>query len=299
MHTTSAPSAADYGLLILLSAIWGASFPLMKVAVVTIPAVPMTAFRLIIAAVLLVTYVVATGHKFPSSLKLWGLMALVAIFGNALPFSLIAWGEESVDSGLAAILMAIMPLTSLLLAHLFTGDEKLNRWKFIGVMLGLAGVVVLIGPDHLIGLGSDLARQGAIAMAAVSYSVSALVVRRITGVSQRVMTAGILMLSSLFIIIIVVSFYPLEKVSPSNASLYATIMLGVIQTGLANLIAFSILRKNGVTFFSQLNFMVPLFGLGFAVVFLSEQPGLNVYLALVIILTGIGVARYGILKSSK
>ena len=295
----TAPKIVDYALLTLLAAIWGSSFMLIKIAVETIPAIPMTTVRLVVAAVVMLVFALASGQKLPRGVKLWTLMAMAAIFGNALPFTLISWGEESVDSGLAAIMMAIMPLTTLFLAHIFTDDEKLNRWKFFGVMLGIVGLVVLIGPQKLFFLGHDVFRELAIASAAVCYGISTMVVRFIKGVPARAMTTGILLTSALIMLPVSLVMVDFGDISPSTASITATVSLGILQTAIANLVAFFIIQKLGATFFSQLNFLVPLFGVLFGFVFLSEIPGVNALLALIIILTGVGVARYGIYRSMR
>ena len=296
-----APSTADYALLTFLAAIWGSSFMLIKVAVDTIPAVPMTAGRLTVAAIIMMIFTTASRQKLPyggkGAAKLWGLMTLVAIFGNALPFVLISWGEERVDSGLAAIMMAVMPLTTLLLAHIFTADEKLNRWKFLGVMLGIVGLVVLMGPQKLLSLGGDVVHQLAIACAAVCYGISALIVKYIKGIAARAMTAGVLLISVVFIVPASLLVSDVSQISPSASSIMATITLGIFQTAIAGLIAYFIIQKLGATFFSQLNFIVPLFGVLFGVMFLAETPSLYALLALAIILIGVGLARYGIYKS--
>ena len=131
-QTRDQPGAVDYGMLMTLSALWGSSFLFIKLGVDTVPALTVTAGRLILAAVLLAAVAYHAGQTMPRGARLWGLITLAALFGNALPFSLIAWGEEAIDSGLAAILMAVMPLTTVLLAHVFTRDEKLTVGKAAG-----------------------------------------------------------------------------------------------------------------------------------------------------------------------
>ncbi len=291
------PTVKDYVLLTLLAAVWGASFMLIKVAVETIPAVPMTAGRLTIATIVMFALVLASRQKFPRGVKVWAMMAVVAVLGNAAPFALISWGEESVDSGLAAIMMAVMPLTTLLLAHIFTADEKLNRWKLAGVMFGFVGLVVLMGPERLLTLGDDVVRQLAIVLAAVCYGITSLVVKFIKGVPARALTAGVMLISMLIMVPFSFVAFDLSQVSPSASSIIATIILGVFQTALAGIGAYFIIHKLGATFFSQLNFIVPLFGVLFGFIFLSENPGFYALLALAIILAGIGLARYGIHKS--
>ncbi len=293
------PTLPDYGLLTILAAVWGSSFMFIKIAVETIPALPMTSGRLGIAALVGLAVMFAMKQRLPSGLKTWGLMVIVAIFGNALPFALISWGEEGVDSGLAAILMAVMPLTTILLVHFFTDDEKLNLWKMIGVVLGIVGVIVLMGPTKLVHLGDDIVRQVSITFAAVCYGIATLFVKKIKDVPQISMTAGILALSALVMLPFGLLTASYVELTPSTVSLIAMVLLGVLHTAAANLLAYSIVRRLGATFFAQLNFMVPLFGVLFAVLFLKETISWNAGFALLIILLGVGIARYGILKSLK
>lgn len=296
---SKAPRLSDYAMLTLLSAIWGGSFMLIKVAVASLPAVPVTTGRLIVAAVFMVVFALLSRQRFVRGARNWMLIALVAVFGNALPFALISHGEKSVDSGLAAILMATMPLTTVLLAHIFTTDEKLNAWKFTGIVTGFAGLVVLIGPAKLVHLGDNVASQLTITSAAVCYGISALIVKNIKGVPQRSLTAGIMIVSALIMVPVCLYFYPPTSLSPTASSLWATLILGVLQTAVASLMAYSIIQKLGATFFSQLNFLVPFFGVAFGIVFLGEKLQASAFVALVIILTGVAIARYGILKSSR
>jgi len=293
------PTWQDYALLTLIAAVWGSSFMLIKIAVETIPAVSLTAMRLIIAAIVLYAFALFSGQNLPRGAKVWGLMALVAIFGNALPFTLISWGQERVDSGLAAIMMAVMPLSTLLLAHIFTTDEKLNRWKFAGVLLGMVGLVVLIGPGKLSNFGGDVVRQLAIALAAFCYGISALIVKVIKGVPALAMTAGIMLVSALIMVPAALIANDVTQIAPSTSSLSAGISLGLLQTALASLLAFIVIQKLGATFFSQLNFMVPLFGVMLGATFLGETLGLNAFAALAIILVGVGLARHGIKKAAE
>ncbi len=271
----------------------------IKIGVETIPALPLTTGRLVIAAMVMLAVMFAMRQRFPKGAKVWLLMGLVAIFGNALPFALISWGEEGVDSGLAAILMAIMPLTTILLVHFFTPDEKLNRWKFFGVMLGFIGVAVLMGPSKLVHLGDDIVRQIAIAFAAICYGIATLFVKKIKDIPQVSMSASVLLLSAILITPFGIVNTIQVEITPSMASIGALVLLGILHTAVANLLAYSIVRRLGATFFAQLNFMVPLFGVLFALVFLRETIGLNALIAFVIILSGVGLARYGILKSLK
>ncbi len=154
----TAPGWLDYGLLFGLAMLWGGSFPLIKLGVETIPSVTMTAIRLIVAAVVIGAVAWWSGERWPRGRREWKAIAIAAFIGNAFPYALIAAGEELIDSGIAAILMAIMPLSTVLLAHLFTTDEKLTPAKMAGVLLGLVGLLVLIGPQRLISFGRRIDR---------------------------------------------------------------------------------------------------------------------------------------------
>lgn len=289
----SRPGAGDYALLILLSAIWGSSFIFIKLAVETAPAATATAVRLAVGALTMVVIARLAGQAFPRGIRLWGLIFLAGLFGNALPFTLISWGEEIIDSGLAAILMAVMPLTTVLLAHLLTVDEKLNRAKGAGVLLGITGLVVLIGPEKLLQLGGDALRQLAVAAAAACYGVSAIIARSLVGLPRRALVASLLTVS--FVMLLPVALY-LDRpwnLSPSALSTGAMVLLGFLHTAVATLLMFAIVSRQGASFFSQINFLIPLFGVFWGVVALSETPPPNAYLALALILAGIAIARRG------
>jgi drug/metabolite transporter (DMT)-like permease len=168
--TSPLPRALDYALLIALAAIWGGSFMLIKLAIVSVPPVTMTAARVAIGGLVFVAVLLLTGRRLPSNPRVWGWATLAGIFGFALPFSLIAWGEERIDSGLAAILMAGMPLMTLLLARFVSGNEPLTAAKLVGVGLGIVGLVILIGPQKLAALGDDAVRQVAVVAASFCYA---------------------------------------------------------------------------------------------------------------------------------
>lgn len=222
------------------------------------------------------------------------MIGLAALSGNALPFTLITWGEERIDSGLAAILMAVMPLTTVVLAHFFTSDERMTSRKAIGVALGIVGLVILLGVDKLSGIGTDTVRQLAVAAAAVSYGINALITKRLLGLPRWSLVAGIMLASSAIMVpasLIVDHPWTLE---PSMRSVLAIVVLGMVQTAIATLMMFALVRRQGASFFSQINFMVPLFGVMWGAFILAERPSANAYVALALILAGIAIARGGI-----
>ncbi len=299
MSANRTPGVADYALLILLALIWGGSFALIKVAVETIPAVTLTAMRLVLAAAILAIAVLIAGQHFKPTPRLLFGIAAAGLFGNALPFTLISWGEEVIDSGLAAILMAVMPLTTVFLAHLLTSDERLNARKLAGVVLGLIGLIVLIGPAKLASLGTETIRQLAVAGAALCYGINAIITKRLLSVPPMALAAAVIIASAIMMIPASLIIDTPWTLAPSGPALWAAAGLGVLQTALATLIMFALITRQGASFFAQINFLVPLAGVFYGIVFLAERPAANAYLALAIILAGIAIARSGMGKSSR
>ncbi|MEE8444843.1 MAG: DMT family transporter, partial [Alphaproteobacteria bacterium] len=139
-NTRQAGGAVEIVLLVLLASLWSSSFTFIKVAVETVPPLSVATGRLLIAAAIFLAVLRLRGLSLPVDPWVWARFLLIGLFANALPFSLIGWGEQTIDCGLAAILMAVMPLTTLLLAHYFTSDERLNPPRIAGMLLGFAGV---------------------------------------------------------------------------------------------------------------------------------------------------------------
>ena len=289
--STGHPGIRDYALLLLLSAIWGSSFLFIKIAVDTVPAVTVTAVRITTGAAILFAAARMAGQKLPSGARVWTAIAAAALFGNALPFSLISWGEEHIDSGLAAILMAVMPLTTVLLAHMFTADEKLSARKVVGVILGFSGLVVLMGPEKLAQLGDETVRQLAVAGAAVCYGINAIITKRLMHLPRRALAAALMMVATAMIVPASLIIDRPWTLQPSMTAWSTMFVLGVFHTAIATLLMFAVIRKQGASFFSQINFLIPIFGVLYGALILAERPSANAYLALALILLGIAVVR--------
>lgn len=287
------PALMDYLLLFGLAALWGGSFTFIKMGVETVPAVTTTLLRLIIAAALMLMLARWRGEWLPGGTRIWGAVLLTAITGNALPFTLISWGEERIDSGLAAILMGVMPLTTMLIAHAMTADDRLTPGKLAGIALGFLGLVVLIGPARLTGLGEDVVRELAVAAAAICYGINANVTRSLTGVPQTAAIAAVLLVSALILLPVSIVVDRPWTLAPSVQSLSAIITLGIFQTALGTVILFTLVRRQGASFFSQINFLVPISGVLWGALVLGERPILSAYVALGIILAGVAIARWG------
>ncbi len=287
------PKLSDYGLLTLIAVIFGGSFVLINLALVSIPAATIVAGRLGMAVIIFLAVMWAVGQSLPRSPRIWFNVTASAIFGNALPFFLITWGQKSVDAGLAAILFAVMPLMTIFLAHFFTVDEKLNRYKLLGFLFGLGGVVVLIGFDNLSAIGNQALGQFAILAGALCYAINVIILKSLAGLPRYGTLAAVLLVSFLLTLPLALLYDMPWQLQFTSSSLVALIILGIIATAFGNYLRFEIVDRQGATFLAQNNYMMPLFGVFWAWVILSEQPPLNALFAMVLILAGVAIARFG------
>ena len=302
------PGVVDYSLLILLSAIFGAAFMLNTLAVETIPPLTIVCARLGLAALILFVAAKAAGKKMPSlvgegALRLWLLILASAVTGNALPFFLITWGQQSVDAGLAAILTSVSPLLTLLLAHWLTGDEKMDRYKLIGVLFGFAGIVNLFGFDKLLSLGEDAISQYAMVGAALCYAINTLIMKQLTGFPRYGTVAAVLFIGFVimlpFRLVIDKPVALLGAGGVTSVSILAVVLLGVFASAGGNLLRFKIVERQGASFLSQLNYIVPFFALFWAFIILAEVPPFAAFVSLAMILMGMAIARMGAQRIAK
>lgn len=281
----------DYFLLTTLAAMFGASFMMTKIAVLDVPPATIAFSRIAIAALLVFTTMKIMREDLKSLAGHWKIIFMAGLFGNTLPFSLISWGQVKVDAGLTAILMAVMPLITIAIAHFATSDEKLNIFKIIGFCLGLLGVAVLIGFDKLATLGDETIRQYAIMIAACCYAVHAIVSKYLTHLPRQAVSVGVLLSSALFMLPISVYLDQPWTLAISDISWVMLILLGIFPTALGTLMIFAIVERQGAGFLSQINFLVPVFGVLWAVLLISEILPESAWLALFIILAGVAIAR--------
>ena len=175
MNNTSIPGKvewSDYCLILLTGLLWGSAFLLIKIAIVTIPPYTLTMGRMGVATMALFVVLILRGQQLPLDRKSLALFAFIGLFGSALPFTLINWGEIHIPSGLAAVLMGIMPITTALLAHFFIPDEPFGWRKASGSFVGFGGLLVLVGIDAISGFDSSVTAQIAMLCAAAAYAIT-------------------------------------------------------------------------------------------------------------------------------
>jgi drug/metabolite transporter (DMT)-like permease len=290
--TLRPPGAADFALLLLLALTWGSSFFFIKQAVETLPPLSLAVGRIAIGAAMLLIIAYAKGQETPRGLGLWGRMAFLGIIGNSLPFFLIAWGEQYTPSNLAAILMATIPSFVIVLAHFFTHDEPLTLGKALGALLGFAGVVALIGVDALKGLGDVVIGQIAILAGAFSYSLYGINAKRLPPLGSEMLVGTILLAGLIPLIPVWLAIDRPWTLAPDAQGWFSLAWLGLLSTGGGNLLFFLLLRRVGAGFGSFNNYLVPLMGLGWGYALGGEKPSWNALAALVLILTGLALARW-------
>jgi len=284
-------SLTNWALLMCLVFLWGTSFMFVSVSVATVDPLSIVFFRVLLGALVLTVIVYAMGLRLPLSLKAWLVFMVFGIVGNLLPFFLISWGQQSVNSGVAGMIMAIMPLITMLLAHYFVEGESLNRYKILGFALGITGITILLGPVFD-GGGRAVLSGFAIFIAATSYAVNTILVRRLPNYNPIVAGAGMLIAATITLLPIWLLLAPGYSESISTKSMISVIWLGIGPTGIASIILFTVIKRAGPTFLSTINYMIPVVAFFTGAIILSEPVEWHSILALITILSGIALTRF-------
>jgi drug/metabolite transporter (DMT)-like permease len=285
------PGRTDYLLLALLGATWGGSFLLIKLAVATVPPLSVAAGRIVIGAAVLAAVAALRGAVFPRSADVWLKLLAMGTLGTAVPFALINWGETHIDSGLAAILMSAVPLSTVVLAHLLQHDEPLTTGKIVGVALGGAGILVLVGPSAWRGARDHQLAELAVLAATLCDAGNGIIARRLKGLSPDVTSAGMLVTAALVAVPASLAIDQPWRLDPTATSLLAVAGLGLLPTAVGYILAFRIIASAGAGFASFNNYLVPLFGVFWGVLLLGEEPQPQALLGLAIVLAGLAAPR--------
>jgi drug/metabolite transporter (DMT)-like permease len=290
-----AADSRDYLLLLILSALWGWSFPLIKLGVATLPPLWVASGRISLGAVALLCYMLIRGTRLPRGRATWMRLGYMGIVGNILPFGLISWGEVRVPSGVAAILMAMVPMMVVVVAHFRLPDEPLTFGKSLGVVLGIVGTIVLIGPSALSdldsGMGGSFAGEVAILVATVCYASSALAGRGVPPMPAESASGAMLLVAAPIGLIAASIIDPPWTLAPGAGSLAAVTTLGVLCTGFGFVLFFGILTRAGAGFVSMNNFLVPPISVFYGHFIMAERLPVSAYAAMGLILLGLAVQR--------
>ncbi len=278
----------DWFQLFFLSILWGGSFFFSKVALVELKPFTVVFGRVFIAAIALNIVVRATGHRMPTSLKMWFSFFVMGFLNNLLPFSLIFWGQTQISSSLASILNATTPVWAVLLAHFLTTDERLTPNRISGVIFGMIGVLFMIGFDALQGLGSDVIAQLAVVGAALSYACAGIYGKRFKETPAVVTATGQITGTTLMMIPIVIIFdKPWLLPMPGSNAWEALLGLALLSTALAYIIYFRLLSSAGATNLLLVTFLIPVSAILLGTIILGEQLDIQYFVGMGFISLGL------------
>ncbi|MDC7786852.1 DMT family transporter [Rhodoplanes sp. TEM] len=264
-------SPGDWAMLVALSTLWGASYYFAKVAVAEVPPMTISLIRVAVAAPIMLALCRQAG-ELAQMPRYWLPFLVMGFLSNAAAFALISWSQLRIGSGLAAVLNATTPLFAIVLAHLTTRDDRITPARAAGLLLGLAGVAVMIGPGALAGLGGHIGGELACLLAAFLYAVGAIYARRYKHLSPNVMGGGqavaaiVLMLPPVLLL-----DQPWRLPAPSWPAVAALLALGAFSTALAYVLYFRVLSRAGATNTLLVTFLIPVSAMLLGTVLMDER----------------------------
>lgn len=283
----------NLGLLILLAAMWGPSFLFIKVAVGDIPPLTLVLGRVAIGAAFLMAVLVSQRRQLPRERRVWHALAFTALMQNALPWVLLSWGEQYIDSALASILNGTTPLFTIVLAHFLVEGDRLTASKVLGVVLGFAGLFLLILPSLTLGVRASTWGIIAITIASAAYGVAIVYGRKnLRGLPPLVAPTTQLLLATAYMLPIALLIdRPWSLPMPTPAALASLLALGVLGTGLAFIVYFRLLETADPTYLSMVTYVIPIFGVILGVLVLDERLTWHTLAGFALILLGVMVVN--------
>lgn len=283
----------EWAMFVALGLIWGSSFLWIKIALQEVGPFTLVAWRLFVGAVGLALVVAARRPAFPRDRRTLATLALLGLTNTALPFVLISWGEQSIDSAVASILNGTVPLFAMVMAHFALDDDRITRGRLAGLALGFAGVVVLMsGELDPARLGRGGLGQLAVLVAAILYAASGVLARKsLHRISPMVQAFLPLLVADAFIWVGALTFEAPQLVPSVGSTWLALVWLGLLGSCVAYLLLFSLLHRIGPTRTSMITYIFPVVGLVLGVVFLHETPSLPLVLGAALIVVGIVVVN--------
>tara|TARA_B100000579_G_scaffold257504_1_gene212005 strand:- start:825 stop:1718 length:894 start_codon:yes stop_codon:yes gene_type:complete len=287
------PKTLDYALLSILALIWASAFFNIKIATYSYGPITIAFFRILFGAIPVVILCLFKKIKIEAFSKDWLWFASIGVINLVIPFFLIAYGVQKVQSNLAAILMASTPLSATILAHFFTRNEKINFNKVIGVLVGFFGIVLLFSENILIN-NENFFYALMILFGSTFYVIGGLLTLKISKKKNENVTASILIWGAIIVFPITMFIEQPWNLNPRLDSTISLIYLGIFPTGVAWLLRFRILKKNGLVFQAQVAYLIPIFGVILGYIFLKELITLKVLIALAAVVIGFYFVRLSI-----
>lgn len=282
---------AEWALLVTLALLWGGSYFYIGVAIKVLPALSIVAVRVGLGGALLWLVVRASGQRLPRDRGSWRAFLIMACLNTVVPFSLIAWAQIHVASGLAAILNATTPLFAVVFAHYLTGDERMTPARAAGVAIGFAGAAVMIGPDALAGVGNDLLAELALLLASVFYALSVIYGRRFSRAGLSPMVAATGQFTGAALVMVPLALFidqPWTLPAPGVEVWAALVALAALSTTLGYIIYYRLLATAGAVNLMLVTFLVPVSATLLGAVFLREHLELRHFAGMALI--GLGLA---------
>ena len=292
------PKIIDYLLLVLLALIWASAFFNIKIATYSFGPVTIAFLRVFFGAIPVLLLCYYKNIKIEAFSKDWHWFAMIGFINLVAPFFLIAYGVQSVQSNLAAILMSTTPLSSTVLGHFYTKNEKFNFIKTIGILIGFSGILYLFSDNILINENNFFSAI-LILLGSTCYVIGGVLTLKISKKKNENVTGSILVWAVLILIPIVSIVEQPWNVSPRLDSTISVIYLGLVSTGIAWLLRFRILVNNGLIFQSQVSYLIPIFGTILSYIFLKELITFKVLISLIAVSVGIYFVRKADNKISK
>jgi drug/metabolite transporter (DMT)-like permease len=277
----------EYCLLGLLALFWGSSYLFIKVALVDLPPLTLIAIRVSGAAVLLTCVVIWRGYRFPTDPKAWRSLLVQSALNAFVPWTILAWGQQFVDAALASVLNSTSPIFVLIFTALVTRHEVLGATKYLGVALGLGGVVFVVGIGALGGLGDQVAGQLACLFAAALYGCAAIYGKRFGHQSPSVTAAGTMICSSAVLVPAALWFDRPWELSVSLQAAGAAAMLSIFCTGFALLLYFRLVKTIGSLGVASQAYLRSGFGVLLGIILLGETLSLPVAVGLMATIAGV------------
>jgi drug/metabolite transporter (DMT)-like permease len=284
------PKLFDYLLLTLLALIWASAFFNIKIATYSYGPVTIAFLRVFFGAIPVLLLCYYKNIKIEAFSKDWHWFAMIGFINLVAPFFLIAYGVKSVQSNLAAILMSTTPLSSTVLAHFYTKNEKFNFTKTIGILIGFSGIVFLFSDNLLIDENNFISAL-LILLGSTCYVIGGVLTLKISKKKNENVTGSILIWATIILIPLVSFIEQPWELTPRLDSTISVIYLGLVSTGIAWLLRFRILVNNGLIFQSQVSYLIPIFGTMLSYIFLKELITFKVLISLIAVCIGIYFVR--------
>lgn len=284
-------SLTEWAMVLATGVFFGSSFVFINVAVESLPPLSVAAGRALVAGVFIWAFLRLAGEKLPRPGRDWGPLLIIGLLTGAIPFATIAFGQRYIESGLAGILFGAIPVFAIFLTHFLVAGERLSANKLLGGFTGLAGVVIVVGPGALGGIGDQLVGQAVTLIAALSYTLGVIYGRLRPQVTPRLPAAGQNLGGAFFLVPLSLAIDAPWTLSPGSDALWALLAMGVLSTAIPALLLFRLIKTAGATNASLATFFIPVAAVVIGWAALGEHLHWTALAGLAVILAGAAIVN--------